>query len=319
MIFNKFFLTEILNHYQTRLLNLLHQYHANMRIKENEMNSQEIKKLAKEKGADLVGIAPIELFKDLPKEENPLSIAPECKSVIVIARRILRGSIRGVEEGTNFNTTYMFFGYETMENAFLSRTTYDVVCQIEEEGFEAVPLFAYNKEGMAKGKPVSLDKPAPNVIIDVNYAAQAAGLGEMGLGGFFLTPQYGSRQRFSVILTDAELEYDSIQTHDMCSNCDACAKACPFGAINTEDTVKCGVKEYERTIATIDYDLCRKCPNGAMLAPGRGNKPDRIAAICGRQCIVELEGKLDNKFKNNFRQRKTWALDTFDRPIETKI
>ena len=54
------------------------------------MNSAEIKKYAKERGADLAGIASIDRFKSLPPGENPSAIFPECKSVIVLGRRILR-------------------------------------------------------------------------------------------------------------------------------------------------------------------------------------------------------------------------------------
>ncbi len=40
---------------------------------------------------DKIGIANIERFKDAPADMSPLSIMPTAKSVIVIARRILRG------------------------------------------------------------------------------------------------------------------------------------------------------------------------------------------------------------------------------------
>ena len=150
------------------------------------MNAQELKRYAREKGADLVGIAPIARFESLRPERSPISIFPECRSVIVLGRRILRGALRGVEEGTNFNSTYGMFGFRWLEDNFLSRTTYDVTCHIESHGFEAVPLFGYAPDGMPVGHPVAEGKPAPNVIVDLDFAAQAAGLGEIGLGGFFL-------------------------------------------------------------------------------------------------------------------------------------
>lgn len=56
------------------------------------MNSNEIKKYAKEHGADLIGIASIDRFQSLAPERSPLSIFPECRSVIVLGRRILRGA-----------------------------------------------------------------------------------------------------------------------------------------------------------------------------------------------------------------------------------
>ena len=236
------------------------------------MNSIDLKKHARELAADLVGIASAERFGPLPPEENPMSIFPECRSVIVVGRRILRGSLRGVEEGTSFGSTYNMFGFRWLEDNFLSQTTYDLTCWIEEQGFEAVPLFGYHDAGMPKGQPVAPDKPAPNVYVDMEFAAQAAGLGEMGLCDIFLTPEYGPRQRFALILIDAELDADPVSDKTVCGNCEACAEACPFGAIDVGSRKTVGVPGHEMEVATIDYGICRSCPNGAVMGPGRGSR-----------------------------------------------
>ncbi|HCE46002.1 MAG TPA: hypothetical protein DET40_20850 [Lentisphaeria bacterium] len=281
------------------------------------MNANELKNFAKSKGADLIGIAPVERFAGLPANKNPLSIFPECKSVIVVGRRILRGALRGVEEGTNFHSTYSTFGYKWLEDNFLARTTYDLTCHIETQGFEAVPLFGYTEEGMPTGAPVAPGKPAPNVLVDLDFAAYAAGLGELGLGGFFITPEFGIRQRFAMILTDAKLVTDTVVSQNICGSCEACAKVCPFGAIDKTKMKKTGDSEISVSSATIDYSICASCPNGAMQGPGRGSRPDRIAAICGRTCMVKLEeaGKSSNKFENKFRKRSVWLLDGFKNPV----
>lgn len=282
------------------------------------MNAKELKEAAMRFGADLVGIAPLERLAGVPADRNPLSIFPECKSVIVLGRRILRGSLRGVEEGTNFGSTYNTFGYRYLEDNFLSRTTYDLTCWLESNDCEAVPLFAYNHDGMPKGTPVKDGKPAPNVIVDFEAAAQAAGLAEIGLGGFLITPEFGTRQRFAVILTDAELEADAVREKSICSDCGACIEACPLGAYSRDKRLKAGLPGHECEIAAIDYSICEECPNGACLAPGRGARPDRIASACGRACLVQLEnsGKCGNKFKHSFRKRKPWLLDALKRPVE---
>lgn len=285
----------------------------------SEMNLTELIPMkAREYGADLVGIASAERFASLPAEKSPLSIFPEMKSMIVIGRRVLRGSMRGVEEGTNFSSTYGHFGYQWLEDNFLSQTTYDLNIFIENQGFEAVPLFAYREDGMPKGRKVAPDKPAPNVYVDPDFAAQAAGLGEVGLGGFFISPEYGTRQRFAMLLTDAELEPSPISSKHICEDCGACAQACPFGTIHVENCESVGVPGHEMTVARIDYDICASCPNGAMRGNGRGNRPDRIAAACGRVCLTRLEqaGKCGNSFQNPFRKRSPWALDNYRRPVE---
>ncbi|HOX04761.1 MAG TPA: 4Fe-4S binding protein [Planctomycetota bacterium] len=269
------------------------------------MNAQDVKAWAREFGADLVGIAPAARFAELPLERSPLAIFPECRSVLVVGRRILRGALRGVEEGTNFQSTYGLFGFRWLEDNFLAKTTYDLTCRIEAGGFEAVPLFGYCEEGMPRGLPVAGGKPAPNVIVDLDFAARAAGLGAVGRGGFLLTPEYGTRQRLALVLTDAELEAAAAFEGSVCDDCGSCAAACPFGAIGGSG---------------VDYRVCGKCPNGATSGPGRGSRPDRLAAACARACLVHLEGegKCRNAFTNCFRKREPWALDLFRRPLETK-
>jgi len=63
---------------------------------------QKIRDAAKKEGIDLIGFAPKERFEGVDAVHNPFSIFPEGKTVIMIGRRICRGSLRGVEEGTNF-------------------------------------------------------------------------------------------------------------------------------------------------------------------------------------------------------------------------
>ena len=280
------------------------------------MNANEVKAYARERGADLVGIASADRFESLPAESSPLSIFPELKSVIVVGRRILRGALRGVEEGTNIGGTYGMFGYQWLEDNFLSRTTYDTAIWLEAGGFEGVPLFGYAPDGIGKGAPVAPGKPAPNVIVDLPFAAQAAGLGEIGLADVFLTPEYGPRQRFALVLTDAELEPDAVRGKEICADCGACVEACPFGAIDADNKRKVGVPGHEMEVATVDYSICKSCPNGAMTAPGRGSRPDRLGALCVRTCVAQLEGaeKCSNRFDQPFRKRKPWALDAFHRP-----
>ena len=267
------------------------------------MNSSELKSFAREAGADLVGIASIERFEGRPAKEHPSSIFPECASVIVLGRRILRGALRGVEEGTNFSSTYGAFGQRYLEDNFISKSTYDITCWLEERNAEAVPLFGYPVDAdMAYGLPVAPDKPAPNVVVDIEFAAQQAGLGSMGKGEFFLTPEFGPRQRFAMILTDVELAPDDIVDLDFCADCDACVTGCPLNAFI----------DGER-----DKTICSKCANGAVDTFGRGGMKDRLAAACARACVVSLEkrNKLGNKFNKPFRKRKPWGLDAYNRPI----
>ena len=111
------------------------------------MDAAEVKKMAKEFGADLVGIAPISRLQNLPPQRNPLSISDRTKAVVVIGYRILRGAMRGIEEGTNFGSTYGMFGNNWLEHEFLARTAYLLTSWLEEQGVEAIPLLPSTEGG----------------------------------------------------------------------------------------------------------------------------------------------------------------------------
>lgn len=267
--------------------------------------------MAKQFGADIVGIAPISRFAELPKEKNPLSIFPQAKAMIVIGKKVPRGTIRGVEQGTELGNSFVHFGFYDLEDQFLAKATYDLTIWIESNGFESVPMFAYDYNGVTQAIPVAPGKPAPNVYVDAKTAAQAAGLGEIGLNGLFLSPEFGPRQRLAMLITDMELdEFDEIQKPYLCKNCRACAEQCPLGAIDASNTSDAGLKEAGCKVAAIDKKKCLKCKNGAIQCnEGRFKTVERIAASCGRACIAALEekGLLKNKFKNKFRQDdKLW-------------
>lgn len=272
---------------------------------------KQIELAAAREGIDLIGYANKERFDSLPPEVNPFSIFPEGKTVILIGKRICRGSLRGVEEGTNFGD-YNLFGRVWLEDEFLSIACYGLVNAIEDCGWEAVPLFPNPSEVTPTGIPVAADRPAPNVFPDFDYAAVACGLCEISYSGIPFSKKFGSRQRFHMIITDAELEPTPILEETVCDRCGKCAENCPLGAYTgeTEEIEICGKK---MTVAVIDYDKCRICKNGAcanrLSAKAR---PDRVAALCNRTCMchLEQEGLVDSTFEKSFRKREAWALDS---------
>jgi epoxyqueuosine reductase len=271
----------------------------------------EAKQFARQAGADLVGVAPMERFDDLPPEQSPRSISPDASSVIVVGRRITRGTLRGLEEGTNFGL-YEQFGYSWLDGQFLALTTFETVEFLEDRGWEATPLFPFPPEAYPQGIAVRQDAPAPNVYPDVEYAAVAAGLAEMGYCRVALTPEFGHRQRWQMILTDAPLDPDPMLEEDICEVCRACAEICPLGAIDTERETTLTIAGREFTVAEVDFAKCRVCRNGAR--PNRyhpSGRPDRLGALCMRTCLQALEeaGKLTRAFHEPFRKREPWGLD----------
>lgn len=278
------------------------------------MNQTELKarilESAKRNRIDLIGFASKDRFDGVDAQHNPFSIFPEAQTVIMIGRRICRGSLRGVEEGTNFGD-YALFGKNWLEDEFLSVSCYNLVSMLEDNGWEACPIFPNPCELAPQGVPVEEGRPAPNVYPDFDYAAVAAGLGEIGMCGLFLSPEYGSRQRFQMILTDAPIEPTPIFTGRICDGCGVCAESCPLGAIDTERTVSVTICGREDRVASIDYELCKTCKNGACVNRFDKNaRPDRVAALCNRSCLCHLEEQdvLENRFEKGFRQREVWSI-----------
>lgn len=270
----------------------------------------ELKRHAKGVGADLVGIAGIGRFAGVDPAHHPASIFPEARSVLVIGKRIVRGALRGLEEGTQFGN-YRLYGYSWLENRFLAQCTFKAAEYLEAQGWEAVPLPNLPPQIPPMGVPVESGKPAPNVLVDIEAAAVRAGLGEIGYLGAFLSPEFGPRQRLQAILTDAELVEDPLFSGDLDDRSPEQAAFCPLEAVDAkkEQVVEiCGKKM--RT-ATINYRRCRTCQNGA--GPNRchpAGLPDRLGALCMRSCLDRLErqGRLSNRFQAAFRKREPWKV-----------
>ncbi len=271
--------------------------------------TQQLKEHARQSGADLVGVAGIDRFKDIAPEHNPLAIFPEARSVVVVGRRITRGTLRGVEEGTQLSI-YNLYGYDWLDNRFVALTTFRVAEFLEDHRWEAVPLAPLSASIPPSGIPVKPGLPAPNVMVDIEDAAVRAGLGEIGSCRVFLSPQFGPRQRFQAILTDAVLEADPILQTPVCQACRDLDKVCPLGALSDENETELEVCGKRMALAEVDYGICRSCKNGAQPNAHHNHAlPDRLAALCARTCLARLEkaGRLGNKFQYPFRKRVPWA------------
>ena len=271
---------------------------------------QKIIDFAKNDGVDLIGFAHRSRFANLPPQQNPFSIFPEAKTVILIGKRICRGSLRGVEEGTNFGD-YALFGKNWLEDEFLALSAYNLTNFIESHGWEAAPVFPNPSELGPSGVPVAEDRPAPNVYPDFDYAAVACGLCTISYNRILMSKEFGSRQRFHMILTDAELESSPLPEENVCNGCRKCADACPLNAISKEETEEIVICGQKYTVGKIDYEKCKICQNGAVanrFSPLA--RPDRIAALCNRTCLCTLEERnvLTNSFANPFRTSEVWSI-----------
>lgn len=156
-----------------------------------------------EAGANMIGIASIERFDDCPPDFHPHRLNDRARTVIVVGLRILRGSMRGFEQGTS-RIPYNTYGYGGIDHIHMRDTLYRLGGYIEDHGFEAVPTLPWT--GMPPLEP----------IINHRLAAVAAGLGEIGYSKVLLTDKFGPMQRPGIMLTDAEIEPDPIKEPGIC-------------------------------------------------------------------------------------------------------
>ena len=265
---------------------------------------------AKKDGVDLIGFAEKKRFDNVDPQHNPFSIFPEAKTVILLGKRICRGSLRGIEEGTNFGD-YQLFGKNWLEDEFLALSAYNLTNFIESHGWEATPVFPNPCDLEPAGVAVREGAPEPNVYPDFDYAAVACGLCSISYNRIAFSKEFGSRQRFHMIITDAELESTPLLEASACNGCRSCADSCPLGAISKTETEEITICGKHFTVGKIDYEKCKICQNGAVVNRfSPKSVPDRIAALCNRSCMCTLEqrGALENRFANPFRTGDIWSI-----------
>jgi epoxyqueuosine reductase len=69
-------------------------------------------------------------------------------------------------------------------------------------------------------------------ILPLKLAAIRAGLGWQGKHSLLISKKFGTFLALGGILTDADLEHNTIEESDRCRNCDKCQKACPLAALD---------------------------------------------------------------------------------------
>ena len=298
----------------------------------------------REAGADVVHCGDAGRFHD-PTVKR---LMPEVRTVICIAFRLLRGSRRGIEEGSTY---YQYTtSVETLEEVVMPLALHLACGVLESAGFDALPQ---RRNQLIMAEPDSTNpemdyseiyrgKVAENQL-DFEQCALDAGLGERGLSGSILTDDFGPFLRWVFILTDAELKPDpTIQPH-LCDRCGECVRACPGHALNADGKL-------DRWQCAAYYVGANRSKNPFMPPDAFADDPDRLAiiagetklspeharkiinqihfyppnkhaypaSICGKACdiacYIHLEKKnlLSRKFLTPFRKRPEWKLPLGD-------
>jgi epoxyqueuosine reductase QueG len=202
-----------------------------MAYKADNVLTARVKRFAlSELNADLVGVANIERFKGAPIKMSPQGILPTARSVVVMAVHHPDAAVElGGEEHPQKIGPYCI---QYAMNMRLDEMSYRLGRFIEALGYTAVPIVSSNI-WRYKGYKEMQEHFAPDM--SHLHAAVAAGLSEFGYSGLSITPEFGARQRYVSVITDAVLTASPlIEPGSVCDNCMLCREACPTSALTKE-------------------------------------------------------------------------------------
>jgi len=222
------------------------------------LNAKLIKEKALEYGAELVGIGDISHFAGTDPRRDPKQILPKAKCVIGFAFRVPRALYKTMDSRTQY-LNYTQIGVKYIDEDWSEIFLLKMGGLIEDQGYDAClqrnisnlrvkgdkttnPELIDTYE-LVYAEPVAKGKPAPDIIMDFNQAAQICGLGAVGMSGRLIVPEIGPFVRLAFIVTDAPLECDKPFEGTLCDNCGKCVSACPGGAVSKDgtDTWQCAV------------------------------------------------------------------------------
>ncbi len=189
-----------------------------------------IKDHAYDLGADLIGFGNIERCEHAPMMMSPQGIYPDARTVVVMA---LHHPDACVELGGEQHPQVMGpYSVQYFMNARLDELAYRMATFIEKQGYGAIPIASSNIWRYNQYKELTAVF-APD--LSHIYMSVVAGLTEIGFHGIAISPEYGARNRFITVITDALIEPDPlIPPGTLCDQCMLCRKKCPTHALEKE-------------------------------------------------------------------------------------
>jgi len=225
----------------------------------------EIKQIALEMGAKLVGIGSAERLKDAPPSADMNYCLPGAKSCIIWVYPFSFEAIKNYlakKERISLKKE-MYFAYSTAW-----KTAQKIAEFIENESsykaLALIPNGRYRQGGVgantvggrlkmraarfllrlgiggniiAKNIAKIFGKEMIYPEFSLRYGAVAAGLGHIGWSGNLVTKEYGGAVLLGGVLTTAPLEPDPMAEENYCSRCKLCVKVCNSGffSMNEEE------------------------------------------------------------------------------------
>lgn len=269
-------------------------------------------------GADMVGVANIERWVNAPLLMSPLGLMPEGKSVIVCA---IHHTDAMIEIGGE-NTPHELgpYSYQFFMNNLLDYISFNLARHLEDLGYKAIPITASNiwRYREYKGLKATFAPDMSHI-----YASVCAGLTEMGYSGIAMSPEYGPRNRFVSIITDAPLVPDPLLPGDtLCDRCGQCEKHCCADATTKEvnGTVSLEIEGHTYTFANKNLWRCAWSEHFGL------DSEVKIPEVVNEEVILEKLKELGRRGGTMGccikyclpRDKRSWNLDYATAPIRKK-
>jgi ferredoxin len=198
---------------------------------------------AREGMMDLIGVGSVDRFAAVHPMMQPEAHLPGARSVISLGMRYPLAMYENA--GRTKAESYMAMdSYENFSmHAVVLGAAMDLARVLEDFGWQAVPITIR----MYRVQPYKDIAEPWSQDFRNDVAAVAAGLGEIGLNGAVITPQYGTRVMLTSVVTDAPLPADPMYAGPaLCDSCGKCLSACKMKALSAgeRDTVEVGGRAF---------------------------------------------------------------------------
>lgn len=178
---------------------------------------------------DVTGVATIDDIAGSNLEKAARRLLPEVNSIIVLGMEIYPEFLDlSIPEKTTGATRMndMLEKHKDFLRGRLTSAAYKFAQVCRAQHLAALPL---------SGEDSSSDEHSPERLISFKDAAEAAGLGLVGMSGLLITQDYGPRLLLNLCLAEAGLTSTAREDSKACRYCNICVFKCPAKAIGYPD------------------------------------------------------------------------------------
>jgi epoxyqueuosine reductase len=196
-----------------------------MMNKDKVKASTEVQGILANHEVDILGIVALEGTEGGRLAEQARDLLPETNSIVVMAMEVYPEFIglttpEMVAGTPNFNDLYS--RHIDHLTGRLDRAAYAIARASHRAGLKALPL---------PSRRTPTDLRTMTSVLSYKHAAEAAGLGKIGMSSLIITDRFGPRIRLGICLTEALLRSTANNHPGACRYCNICVAKCPAHAL----------------------------------------------------------------------------------------